>query len=92
MNPGDKAKVKITATRHGGYKGPIAIEARKLAANVTAAKATIAADQATAELDIVADAKAAPGDKTDVDVLGTATALNNLTNASPVFTVRVQKK
>jgi hypothetical protein len=92
MKPGDKAKVKITATRHGGYKGPIAIEARKLAANVTSTKATIAADQATVELDIVADAKAAPGDKTDVDVLGTATALNNLTNASPVFTVRIDKK
>lgn len=92
MNPGDKAKVKITATRRGGYKGPIALEARKLAANVTSGKATIAADQTTAELDIVADAKAAPGDKADVDVAGTATALANLVNASPVFTVRIQKK
>jgi hypothetical protein len=92
MKPGDKVKLKVTATRHGGYKGPIAIEARKLAANVSAAKATIAADKTTAELDVVADAKAAPGDKTDVDVLGTATALNNLTSASPVFTVRIQKK
>jgi hypothetical protein len=92
MNPGDKAKIKITAVRHGGYKGPIALEARKLAANVIAGKATIAADQTTAELDIAADAKAAPGDKTDVDVAGTATALNNLLNASPVFTVRIQKK
>jgi hypothetical protein len=92
LNPGDKAKLKVTAARRGGYKGPITLEARKLQPNVTAGKGTIAADQTMAELDIAADAKAAPGDKTDVDVLGTAAALNNLQGASPVFTVRVQKK
>jgi hypothetical protein len=92
LNPGDKAKVKVVATRRGGYKGPIAIEARKLPANLTSGKATIAPDQTAADLEITAAAAAAPGEKTDVDVVGTATALNNLQNASPVFTVRVQKK
>ena len=91
LKPGDKAKLTVTATRRGGYKGPIAIEARKLAANVTGAKATIAADKTAVELEITADAKAPPADKTDVDVLGTATALNNLTNASPVFTVHSEE-
>ncbi len=92
LSPGGKAKVKVTATRRGGYKGPIAVEARKLAANVTSAKATIAADQPATDLEITAAPAAMAGDKTDVDVVGTATALNNLQNASPVFTVRVQKK
>jgi hypothetical protein len=92
LQPGDKAKIKVVATRRGGYKGPITLDARKLPANVTGAKATIAADQTTAELEITAAANAAPAEKTDVDVLGTASALNNLQNASPAFTVRVQKK
>jgi hypothetical protein len=92
LKPGDKAKIKVIATRRGGYKGPIAVDARKLPANVTSAKATIAADQTMAELEITAAPTAAPADKMDVDVVGTATALNNLQNASPVFTVRVQKK
>ena len=92
LNPGDKAKLKITATRRGGYKGPIAVELRKLPAGVTGGKGMIAADQSAADLDLAVDAKAAPADKMDVDVLGTATALANLQSASPVFTVRIQKK
>jgi len=92
LNPGEKGKLKVTATRRGGYKGPIAIEARKLQANVTSGKATIAADQTSADLELVSAAAAAPGEKADVDVVGTATALNNLQNASPVFTVRIEKK
>jgi hypothetical protein len=92
LNPGERAAIKILATRRGGYKGPIAVEARKLPANVTGVKATIAADQDAIELEIAAAANAAPGEKTDVDVIGTATALNNLQSASPAFTVRVQKK
>ncbi len=92
LKPGAKAKIKVIATRRGGYKGPIAIDVRKLPANVTGAKATIPADKMMAELEITAGANAAPADKTDVDVLGTATALNNLQSASPVFTLRVQKK
>ena len=92
LKPGDKGKVKVTAVRKAGYKGPIALDVRKLPANVTAGKGAIAADQTTFELEIVAAANAAPGDKTDVDVNGTATALNNLQNASPVFTVRVKKQ
>jgi hypothetical protein len=92
LAPGGKAKLKVVATRRGGYKGPIAVELRKLPAGVTAAKATIPADKTMIEVDVAADAKAAPGEKADVDALGTATALNNLQSASPVFTVRVQKK
>jgi hypothetical protein len=92
LKPGDKGKLKITATRRGGYKGPIAVEARKLPANVTSGKATIAADQTTTDLEITSAPTAAPIDKNDVDVIGTATALNNLQNPSPAFTVQVQKK
>ncbi len=92
LAPGQTGKLKLTAIRKGGYKGPIAVEIRKLPANVTAGKALFAADQTTVEVDIIAAPTAAPGDKTDVDVLGTASALNNLQNASPAFTVRIMKK
>jgi hypothetical protein len=92
LSAGEKAKLKVTATRRGGYKGPIAVDLRKLPANVTVGKVSIAADQTMVEVEIAAAPNAAVGDKADVDVLGTATALNNLQNASPVFTVRIQKK
>ena len=92
LKPGAKAKLKVTAIRKGGYQGPITIDVRKLPPNVTAAKATIADKATTTEIELSTDAKAAPSTVMDVDVSGTATALNNLTNASPVFTVRVEKK
>jgi hypothetical protein len=89
---GDKVKVKVSAVRKGGYQGPIAVDFRNLPANVTAAKATIAMGQAQAEVEVTAAANAAPGDKPDVDVLGTASAAGNQQNASPKFTVSVVKK
>lgn len=90
--PGGKAKVKVTATRKGGYKGAIALEVRKLPAGVTAAKAALNADQATLELELTVLPTAAAAAVKDVDVLGTATALNNLPNASPPIAVSVEKK
>jgi hypothetical protein len=92
LKPGAKIKVKVTAQRKGGYKGPIALDFRKLPANVTGGKGVIAMDQSALELEITAAASAAPAEANDVDVVGTATALNNLQNTSPVITVRVQKK
>jgi hypothetical protein len=91
LKPGEKTKLKITAMRKGGYKGPIALEVRKLPAGVTAGKATLAADQTTVEIELSAAPTAAPGDAA-FDVAGTATGLNNLLNASPTIMVRVQKK
>jgi hypothetical protein len=91
LKPGHKRFVTVTAARKGGYKGPIALELRKLPAKTTAAKVTLAADQATTALEITAAADAPPADKNDVDVTGAATALNNLQNASAAFTVRVRK-
>jgi hypothetical protein len=92
LKAGDKAIVKIMALRKGGYKGPIALELRNLPANVTASKGIMAVDQENFELEIVAAPNAAPAAKKDVDVRGSATALNNLQNASPTFTVRVVKE
>ena len=88
---GGKAKVKITATRKAGYQGPIALELRDLPANVTAPKTTIDMGQNSSEVEISVPANAAPGEKKDVNVLGTATAANQQ-NASPNFTVVVEKK
>jgi len=92
LKPGEKAKLKITAVRKGGYAGPIAVEIRKLPANVTAAKGAIAMGQASTELELSAAANAAPGDTAGLDVLGTATAAANLQNNSPAFTLRIEKK
>ena len=52
----------------------------------------IAQGQAEAELEVSAAANAAPATKADVNVLGTAPAAANQQNASPNFTVSVQKK
>jgi hypothetical protein len=92
LKAGDKAKVKVTAVRRGGYKGPIGLEVRKLPANVTGAKASIAADQTAVDVEIVAAPAAAAADKVSIDILGSATALNNLQNASPLITLRIEKK
>jgi hypothetical protein len=92
LAPGEKAKIKVTAQRKGGYKGPIGVELRNLPAKVTAGKSTIAADQTGVEIELAAAADAAAAEATNVDAQGTATALNNLQNASAAFVVRVQKK
>jgi hypothetical protein len=92
LAPGAKAKVKVTATRKAGYKGPIGVELRNLPAKVTGTKSAIPQDQTTIELELAAAPDAAAVEAANVDVLGTATALANLQSASPAFTVRVQKK
>jgi hypothetical protein len=92
LKPGGKAKLKVTATRQGGYQGPIAVELRNLPAGVTAPKATIAMGQAMVEVEVSAAANAAAASAKTVNVLGTATALNNLQGASPNFVVSVAKK
>jgi hypothetical protein len=89
---GGKAKLKVTASRKGGYQGPIAVELRNLPANVTSGKATIAMSQTSVEIEVAAAANAAVGDKADVNVLGTATASANQQNASPNFAVSIAGK
>jgi hypothetical protein len=89
--PGGKAKLKVTATRKGGYKGPISLELRNLPEGVTAAKAMIAQDQNAVEIEVAAAATAA-GMRADVDALGAATAMNNLAGSSNLITVRAMKK
>jgi hypothetical protein len=92
LTPGAKAPVTVTAVRKGGYAGPIAVELRNLPAKVTAPKATIAPEQTSVEIEVAAAADAAPGDKPDVNVLGTALAAANQQSPSPNFTVRVTKE
>jgi hypothetical protein len=92
LSQGGKARLKVLATRHAGYQGPIAVEVKNLPANVQAAKGTIPMGQTAVELDIMAAANAAPANKMDVAVVGTATGAGNQQNTSPTFTVAVQKK
>ncbi|MBY0527503.1 MAG: hypothetical protein K2R98_29170 [Gemmataceae bacterium] len=92
LDLGGKVKVKVIATRKGGYAGPITLQIRNLPAGVTPAAATIAQGQNEIEIEFAAAANAAVGDKADVNILGTAPAAGNQTNASPNFTVSVIKK
>jgi hypothetical protein len=93
LKPGEMRSFKVTAIRRGGYQGPIALDVRKLPAMVTAAgKPVIPADASVASIDLTAAAAAAPGDAPAVEIVGTATGLNNAQATSPPFTVRVQKK
>jgi hypothetical protein len=90
--PGGKARIKVTATRNGGYQGPITLEVRNLPGFVTAAKTTLAAGQDAAELELSAAANATPVQKADVNVLGTASAAGNQQQASASFLVTIAKK
>ena len=92
LKPGEKAKVKVTVVRKGGYKGPIALDFRNLPKDVIAPKAVIADGKNDIDVDLAVDAKAGPAPATSVSVGGTATALNNLQNVSPAFMLSVQKK
>jgi hypothetical protein len=92
LAPGSQDKMKVTAVRKGGYQGPIAVEVRNLPAGVTAPKATIAMGQTAVDVEVMAAANAAVGDKADVNVVGTAVAAGNQQNASSNFTVSITKK
>jgi hypothetical protein len=91
LKAGQKAKLMITLTRKGGYKGPVDVELKNLPANVTAPKVTIAADKTTAEVELTAAAAAAAGDKPDVQVTATATAAANQQATSPNVLLKVVK-
>jgi hypothetical protein len=89
LKQGDKAKLKVTAARLGGYAGPIDLELKNLPAGVTATKAPIPAGKNDVEIEVTAAATAAPTEKADVNVTGTAAGQ---TAATPNFKVAVVKK
>jgi hypothetical protein len=89
---GTKAKLKVTASRQGGYQGPIEVVLRNLPAKVTAGKAVIAKGQTTVDIDLAVAPDAPAMARADVNALGTATELGNMQNASPNFTITVAKK
>jgi hypothetical protein len=91
ITQGGKAKLKVTVARKG-YQGPITVEVKNLPGNVTAAKATIAKDQAAVEVDVSAADAAAVGDKADVQLSGVGDAPADKPVVSANFTVSVQKK
>ena len=88
---GQKAKMMVTIARKGDYKGPVDIEVKNLPANVTATKATVAADKTSAEIELTAGPKAAAANKPDVHVVATATAAANQTANSPNVLLKVAK-
>jgi hypothetical protein len=89
LKPGDKAKLKVTAIRKGGYDGPIDLELKNLPAGVSAAKTTIAAGKNDVEIELSVAASATPAEKGDVIVSGSAAGQRA---ASAAFKVSVVKK
>ncbi len=95
LAPGEKVKLTLTATRKHGYKGPIAIEIKNLPAKVTGGKVTINAEKepvkTSIDIELAAAADAAVGEFT-LDIVGTATAMNNLQGGGPAVMLRIGKK
>jgi hypothetical protein len=91
ITQGGKAKLKVAVVRKG-YQGPVTVELKNLPASVTAAKATIAKDQAAVEIEVSAADAAAVGDKADVHASGVGEAPADKPVISANFTVSVQKK
>jgi hypothetical protein len=89
---GKKATVRITATRQGGYAGPIRVELRNLPAGVTTPAATIPSDKVETNLELAAAPDAARGTRGDVQLIGIATAAGNQQDISGGFMVRVNRK
>jgi hypothetical protein len=55
LDRGGQAKLRVTATRHGGFTGPIALAIDGLPKGVTVANATIAANQTATDIQFKAD-------------------------------------
>jgi hypothetical protein len=92
LAPGAKAKVTVKATRKHGYKGAIAVEIKNLPAKVTGGKGSLNADQNSIDLELAAAADASPVDRAELELVGSATALNNLQRTGPVVVLRIAKK
>jgi hypothetical protein len=88
LKPGTKGKVKVSAVRKGGFKGPIDVELKNLPANVSAPKTPIPMDKNEVEIEVTATPAAVAGDKADVNATGIA---GKDSATSPNFTVRVEK-
>ncbi len=87
---GEKAKLKVTATRKLGYEGPIELEMRGLPKKTTSNKVTIEKAQTQVELEVTAEAGAPVGEKKGVVVRGKATAADDQQHSSPDFTLNVK--
>ena len=88
---GGKAQISARATRKA-YQGPIVVELRGLPANVTAAKATIAMGQTTADIEVKAGQNAALGDKNDLAAFGIIADAPGFQQPSPNFKISIMKK
>lgn len=90
ITQGEKAQLRVTATRRGGYDGPISIELRNLPAQVSAAKkSVIAQGEAATTIELSAATSAPLGARGDVDALGTIDLAQQQFASSP-FAVKVQ--
>jgi hypothetical protein len=89
---GAKSKLKVSATRKGGYQGPISLEVLNLPVNITAAKASIAMGQTAAEIELTAAANATPLEMASVQVVGKTTAPGASQSHSATFKLSIPKK
>ncbi|MCS6849890.1 MAG: PPC domain-containing protein [Gemmataceae bacterium] len=89
LAPGGQARLRVTATRRGGYDGRIDLDARNLPPGVTATKVVLKPEETTAEIELSAAPSADIVDKADVVLVGTAE--DRQTVSTPNFTLSVAK-
>jgi hypothetical protein len=87
VSRGGTAKIRLHADRRGGYTGPISLSIEGLPKGVTASAATIAANQASAEIALKADADA-PITVAKLTLRGTATLGDRPQTRSATFASR----
>lgn len=92
LPPGGKARLKIVATRQGGYAGPITLDWKDLPPGVTATKATLAPTHSAADLELTAAPTAAPTTKPDARLIATATGAGNVQVLSAPVSITITKK
>jgi hypothetical protein len=68
---GQTATLKVLATRKS-HQGPIAVELRNLPPGLRAVKANLPAGQNEVEIEVVAEESAAPGVRSDIQLVGAA--------------------
>ncbi|MCA9217253.1 MAG: hypothetical protein KDB27_29490, partial [Planctomycetales bacterium] len=69
--PGESREVLVDVIRHGGFNGPLTLEAANLPAGVTSSKTTVAPGQTEAAIVLAADTNAKPS-YAAIEVVGTA--------------------
>jgi hypothetical protein len=89
LQQGTRTTLKVLVQRKN-YQEPITLELRNLPKEVQATKVTIPKGQSAAEVEIVATAKAAEGERPNIQVMGMSNGKPSYQAVSPAFSLLIQ--